>query len=359
MNRKLNKLSTLVYSLMVAFMLLATVFTTPLSIFAQETEVSSVVTETIPTAPVEESEVTAETTVAPEEEISTEPVVESESTDSESTEEKSSEDEMASPAVNGAPKTLNNVFTTITFYTPDNKTMTTDPIVFVRNATYGMELNFDLSAYDHNLNNGDNFTFNVPAPTTLTTKTIELTDKDTQTNIATAVMTSAGAEQGGTVTITLKNLEKYIQAKGGESVVAVKGFVRADIKYETNTEQTLPIAGVQSTQSVNIKVQDPVAQVVGVMAAQVRPGHAALLHLIEKPALASALVRPAQAQACWCRHGRHHACICLYRNSFNRGVCRILRRFLGTGRAFFRQAGVIKSAKSVKYCTKTSVFPRL
>ena len=263
MNRKLNKLSTLVYSLMVAFMLLATVFTTPLSIFAQETEVSSVVTETIPTAPVEESEVTAETTVAPEEEISTEPVVESESTDSESTEEKSSEDEMASPAVNGAPKTLNNVFTTITFYTPDNKTMTTDPIVFVRNATYGMELNFDLSAYDHNLNNGDNFTFNVPAPTTLTTKTIELTDKDTQTNIATAVMTSAGAEQGGTVTITLKNLEKYIQAKGGESVVAVKGFVRADIKYETNTEQTLPIAGVQSTQSVNIKVQDPVAQVVG------------------------------------------------------------------------------------------------
>lgn len=267
MNRKLNKLSTLVYSLMVAFMLLATVFTTPLSIFAQETEVSSVVTETIPTAPVEESEVTAETTVAPEEEISTEPVVESESTDSdftsESTEEKP-EDEMASSAnVNGPAKELPNVIKTLKFYDSANKLMGGDPIRHIHNADYGMELNFDLTPYDNNLNNGDHFTFTVPAPMTLIGKTVELDDADTKVNIATAVVESAGPSQGGTIKITLKNLEEYLRIKGGNNVVAVKGFVKVNYKYENLGDVTLPITDATSEQSYNHKVEARTATVIG------------------------------------------------------------------------------------------------
>ncbi|MCW6652791.1 Cna B-type domain-containing protein [Aerococcaceae bacterium NML210727] len=257
-NNTWYRLKSVAFNVLVILTLIMSIIATPLKAWAQEINESTAVTEVIATE--ETGEVTE---VEPTEEVAGDPTsAESESTDSDEAEKE--EEIMASPAnVNGAPKVLENVFKTITFYAPDNKTMTTDPLVFIRNAQYGLELNFDLSAYDHNLNNGDNFTFNVPAPTTLIAKTLELNDADTQTNIATAVVTSNGAEQGGSVTITLKNLEEYIKAKGGDSVIAVKGFVRLDIKYETNTEQALPIAGVESTQSVNIKVQDQVIQNIG------------------------------------------------------------------------------------------------
>ncbi|MCW6659373.1 Cna B-type domain-containing protein [Aerococcaceae bacterium NML191292] len=256
-NKKAYRLKNKFYNLFITLLLLVTAFVSPFSVFAEEAEDSTIVTEVVAPATLEEG-AAEELPVEPDsaEEATTPELEKAES--SEEASEKEDEEIMASPAnVNGPAKELPNAIKTLTFYSGDNKLLTGDPMVHVRDGAYGLELNFDLSNYDHNLNNGDHFTFAVPAPMTiLDPKTVELNDKDTSVNIATAVVESNGAEQGGTITITLKNLEEYLRVKGGNSVVAVKGFVKLNYKYERNQEGTLPINDATTNQTFNFKVQD-------------------------------------------------------------------------------------------------------
>lgn len=62
---------------------------------------------------------------------------------------------------------------------------------------YKFRLEFDLNKYNGNLDNGDYFTFQFPAPLSITASTMQLTDPLTGVNIADIVITSNGNNLGG------------------------------------------------------------------------------------------------------------------------------------------------------------------
>ena len=62
---------------------------------------------------------------------------------------------------------------------------------------YKFRLEFDLNKYNGNLENGDYFTFQFPAPLSITATTMQLTDPLTKVNIADIVITSNGNNLGG------------------------------------------------------------------------------------------------------------------------------------------------------------------
>ena len=75
---------------------------------------------------------------------------------------------------------------------------------------YSYFINFDLSHYGSNLQDGDVFTFTVPEGTTIGNgTTFPLTDRDTQVQLAVLSMTSNGAGKGGLVTVRLQNLADF------------------------------------------------------------------------------------------------------------------------------------------------------
>ena len=78
------------------------------------------------------------------------------------------------------------------------------------NLAYKLRVTFDLKQYNENLNNGDYFTFDIPAPMTVYNGNQELIDPATQVAIGDVVVTSNGNDQGGKAKITLKNLDKIL-----------------------------------------------------------------------------------------------------------------------------------------------------
>ena len=109
------------------------------------------------------------------------------------------------------------------------------------NNSYKLRAVFDLADYDNNIKNGDFFKFTVPASLTFfNNNDIELVDIDTQVPIADAHFESNGDNQGGTVTVTLKNLEKYLEKKGADTVKGVKGNLALNFIYKQDvTDKTV------------------------------------------------------------------------------------------------------------------------
>ncbi|MGT2712125.1 Spy0128 family protein [Streptococcus oriscaviae] len=124
-------------------------------------------------------------------------------------------------------KELTNVLTDIVIWDNSNgreASKESGAYALVIGNNYSFDTKFDLSAYNNNVENGDYFTFTVPAPFTVKDGvTIELTDPETKVAIADAVITSNGAGQGGTVKITMKNLQEYLAKKNATEVLNVKG----------------------------------------------------------------------------------------------------------------------------------------
>ncbi|MFX3716370.1 Ig-like domain-containing protein, partial [Streptococcus suis] len=56
---------------------------------------------------------------------------------------------------------------------------------FVEQALYRFENKFDLTAYDGNLNNGDYFTFKIPAPLKVKDSTFPFVDGSTKVEVGT------------------------------------------------------------------------------------------------------------------------------------------------------------------------------
>ena len=87
-------------------------------------------------------------------------------------------------------KELQNVITSVELWNSSNgRTETTNSkgaYVLALNANYRFVANFDLSAYDGNLNDGDTFSFTIPAPITVAGETFDLTDKETSTVVGEA-----------------------------------------------------------------------------------------------------------------------------------------------------------------------------
>ena len=105
-------------------------------------------------------------------------------------------------------------------------------------SNYKFTVDYDLSAYDGKLEDGDTFTFTVTSPLTVRNETFDLKDKETDLVIGETQIVSNGDNNGGKATITLKNLKTYLEKKGGYQVQNVKGnfFVGFSSKNELSNE---------------------------------------------------------------------------------------------------------------------------
>ena len=105
-------------------------------------------------------------------------------------------------------------------------------------SNYKFSVDYDLSAYDGKLEDGDTFTFTVPSPLTVRNETFDLKDRETDLVIGETQIVSNGDNNGGKATITLKNLKTYLEKKGGYQVQNVKGnfFVGFSSKNELSNE---------------------------------------------------------------------------------------------------------------------------
>ena len=159
---------------------------------------------------------------------------------------------------------LKNVITKVGIWETDNGKFVTPDAKGVYNLApqnqsyenYKFATDFDLSAYDGKLNDGDTFTFTIPAPLSVRAETFELKDKETDTAVGDATVVSNGDNQGGKVTITLKNLAEYLKKKGGTEVRGVSGtfYVAFSSKKETE-EESIQLDKTETKDDVNFKMK--------------------------------------------------------------------------------------------------------
>lgn len=103
---------------------------------------------------------------------------------------------------------------------------------------YRYAVDFDLSAYDGNLKDGDRITLTIPSPVTVKDETFDVIDKETGRAFGEANITSNGEGKGGSAVITLKNIESYLKDKGADQVHGVKGNFYVSFKVEKAFEKT-------------------------------------------------------------------------------------------------------------------------
>ena len=159
---------------------------------------------------------------------------------------------------------LKNVITKVGIWETDNGKFVTPDAKGVYNLSpqnqsyenYKFAADFDLSAYDGKLKDGDTFTFTIPAPLSVRAETFELKDKETDTAVGDATVVSNGDNQGGKVTITLKNLAEYLKKKGGTDVRGVSGtfYVAFSSKKETE-EESIQLDKTETKDDVNFKMK--------------------------------------------------------------------------------------------------------
>ena len=145
-------------------------------------------------------------------------------------------------ADNPVSKELTQVITGIDLLDASDtkQTVTSEGDFSVRTGNaYKLRVTFDLKQYNENLNNGDYFTFDIPAPMTVYNGNQELIDPVTQVAIGEAVVTSSGNDQGGKAKITLKNLDKYLARTGGDKVKDVSGNFSASFRFLKDQKMTL------------------------------------------------------------------------------------------------------------------------
>lgn len=123
-------------------------------------------------------------------------------------------------------------------------------------SNYKFTVDYDLSAYDGKLEDGDTFTFTVPSPLTVRNETFDLKDKETDLVIGETQIVSNGDNNGGKATITLKNLKTYLEKKGGYQVQNVKGnfFVGFSSKNELSNE-TLRFDKTETINEITHKIK--------------------------------------------------------------------------------------------------------
>ena len=120
------------------------------------------------------------------------------------------------------------------------------------NLAYKLRVTFDLKQYNEHLNNGDYFTFDIPAPMAVYEGSQDLIDPTTKVTIGEAEVTSNGTDQGGKAKITLKNLDKYLAKTGGDKIKDVSGNFSASFRFLKDQNKT-PINFNSSSMKQEIK----------------------------------------------------------------------------------------------------------
>ena len=127
------------------------------------------------------------------------------------------------------------------------------------NRAYKLRALFDLEHYNGDIQNGDFFKLEVPAEITFyDNHDVELVDLATNVPIADAHFEGHGDNQGGTITVTLKNLDQYLAAKGADTVKEVKGTLALNFLYKKNVSNqpvTFDSPSMQTTITQTYNVQ--------------------------------------------------------------------------------------------------------
>ena len=120
-------------------------------------------------------------------------------------------------------------------------------------------MQFDLADYDYNLNHGDYFEYEIPAPLTVLAGSFDLIDGPTGIAVGVAEVTSNGPGQGGSVHISIQNLEKYLEAKKADTAYGVRGSFFVQFKSDTiKTPVTIRLKDKGFAAGVNIVLKvDP------------------------------------------------------------------------------------------------------
>ena len=165
--------------------------------------------------------------------------------------------------INGTPKALHNAVRSAIVWDYNNAREATKDedgnYVLKEGALFGFEMQFNLSDYDYNLNNGDYFEYEIPAPLTVQAGSFDLIDGPTGIAVGVAEVTSNGPGQGGSVHISIQNLEKYLEAKKADAAYGVQGSFFVQFKSDTiKTPVTIRLKdkGVAAGVDIMLKV-DP------------------------------------------------------------------------------------------------------
>ncbi|MBP3852195.1 MAG: Cna B-type domain-containing protein [Erysipelotrichaceae bacterium] len=122
----------------------------------------------------------------------------------------------------------------------------------VQGNPYRFEVDFDLSAYNGNLENGDYFTFTVPEPITVKDGTITFTHEETGIAIGLGQVVSNGENKGGVVRVTLQNLDEYLRVTGGSEVLDIKGTFYVDFSVsEIVTDKTVTYSTSETIDAIS------------------------------------------------------------------------------------------------------------
>ena len=159
--------------------------------------------------------------------------------------------------INGTPKALHNAVRSAIVWDYNNAREATKDedgnYVLREGSLFGFEMQFDLADYDYNLNNGDYFEYEIPAPLTVLAGSFDLIDSPTGIAVGVAEVTSNGPGQGGSVHISIQNLEKYLEAKKADTAYGVRGSFFVQFKSDTiKTPVTIRLKDKSSAAGVNI-----------------------------------------------------------------------------------------------------------
>ena len=185
------------------------------------------------------------------------------SEDSSEAEEEAALPQAQAVNVNGTPKVLHNAVKSAIVWDYNNAREASKDAdgnyVLREGSLFGFEMEFDLADYDYNLNNGDYFEYEIPAPLTVQEGRFALIDRPTGISVGVAEVTSNGDGQGGSVHISMQNLEKYLEAKKADAAYGVKGSFFVQFRSDTiKTPITVRLKekGVEAGVNIVLKV-DP------------------------------------------------------------------------------------------------------
>ncbi|MGT2667119.1 Spy0128 family protein [Streptococcus rifensis] len=118
---------------------------------------------------------------------------------------------------------------------------------------YDVLTEFDLTGYDNDLQDGDYFTFDLPAP-------MDVREKSSQFNfdgvdVGDVEITSNGPSAGGQVRVTFRNLGEWMASKGYTSVKGVKGNFEASVRFTSEMDnQTLDLLAYNPENKITVTV---------------------------------------------------------------------------------------------------------
>ena len=118
---------------------------------------------------------------------------------------------------------------------------------------YDVLTDFDLTGYDNNVQNGDYFVFDLPAPMDVKVSSSKFNFDGFE--VGTIEITSYGTSAGGQVKVTFENLDKWMEAKGLTSVHGVKGNFQTSIRFLSEmTSQPLELLAYNSDNTFTVTV---------------------------------------------------------------------------------------------------------